>query len=200
MPLKGGARPQAQLKFDESYYTPIGAKELDKGDLRKEYSRLRAIANKRLKRLANSEWKDSQIFLENKGGFATLKEIGSDRALRHEFSQVARFVTSERSHIRGQERIRAKTVETLQDRGYDFVSKDNFREFADFMEYARTTNLGKLYDSEKVADLYDDLDKQDVSKDKLKEAYNKWRENQTQQSRVQNNNKRDSGEFRTAME
>lgn len=200
MPLKGGARPQAKLKFDESFYTPIGAKELDAKDLRKEYSRLRAIANKRLKRMSQSEWKDSQIFLENQAGFARISQLPSDRALRHEFSQLARFVTSERSQISGQNRIRKKTVETLKDRGYDFVTVKNFREFADFMEFARTANLGRLYDSEKVADLYDELDKKDVPKEELGKAYNEWRDKQTTQSRVQNNNKRDSSQFRKALE
>jgi predicted glycosyltransferase involved in capsule biosynthesis len=182
----------------------MGAKEIDekygKGALRKEYTRLRAIANKRIKRLAQSEWKDSQIFLENQAGFARLSQIHNDRTLRHELSQLARFVSSERSQISGQNRIRRKTVATLRDRGYDFVNVKNFREFADFMEFARTANLGKLYDSEKVADLYEELDKKDVPKEELGKAYKEWRASQTKQAKVQNKGKRDSKQFRKALE
>lgn len=200
MPFVGGARPKAELTFDRQFYTPIGAKELKAEDLRKEYSRLRSIADKRIKRMGKSEWNDSQIYLENREGFKTLKDIKTDAELRHEFSNLARFVTSERGTVSGQNKIRKETVKTLKDRGYDFVTVKNFRDFAEFMEYARTSNLGKLYDSDKVAEVYETEEKKGTDPEELRKAYDKWREEQKPQEKVQNNSKKDSKQYRKALE
>jgi len=200
MPFVGGARPKAQLKFDKEYYTPIGAKALKASDLRKEYSRLRSIAQKRIKRMGKSEWNDSQIYLENRDGFKTLKQVHTDREMRHEFAQLARFVSSERSSVSGQNKIRKKTVVQLEDHGYEFVTKDNFREFAQFMEYARTANMGRLYDSEKVAVLFETEEKKDRTQEQMQKAYNNWREEQKPLPKVQNKNKKDSNQYRKALE
>jgi len=209
MAYVGGKRPKAKLKFDKVYYTPIGAKELgrdpntgevDKSVIRKEYSRLRSIARKRIERLSKSEWNDSQIYLQNKDGFKTLKNIKSDRELRHEFSQLARFVTSDRGSASGQNKIRKNTVETLRDRGYDFVTVKNFREFGEFMEYARMATANRLYDSERVANVYESLERRGADPQTMKMAYNAWRKNQKKKAKVQNKQKRDSEQYRTALE
>jgi len=200
MPFVGGARPKAKLKYERQFYTPMGAKELDEKDLRKEYVRLRAIAQKRIGRLLDSEWKDSQIALENKRGFKTLGEIKSDSELRHELSDLARFVTSERGSVAGQNKIRKETVKSLQERGYDFVNVKNFRDFAEFMEYARTANMGKLYASEQVAELFETEEKKDSTPEEMQNSFNEWQEKQRLESKVQNKKKRGSKQFRKALE
>ena len=201
MPFVGGVRPKAKLKFDREYYTPVGAKELKASDLRKEYSRLRSIAQKRLKRMSSSEWNDSQIYMENRHGFKTLKEMESGgREMRSEFSELARFILSEKSSVSGQNRIRKKSIKTFGEHGYEFVKKDNFKDFGKFMEYARTANMGRLYDSEKIAELFETEDKKDSTPEQMQKAYDKWREEQKPLPKVQNKNKKDSNQYRKALE
>lgn len=200
MPYKGGARKKATLKYDRNLYTPQGARELSDKQLRKEYSRLRSIARKRLERFEGTEWTTSQIYRYNKEGFKPLKEVTSDRELRHLLSDVARFVTAERGSVSGLERERRKAVKTLQERGYTFVTKKNFRKFAEFMEYVRTANLGRMLDSKRVADFYETVERKEYSEDQMRDAFKSWSRKQRKLDKVQNRSKKDSAKFRKALE
>jgi hypothetical protein len=151
---KGGAREKAALTYEDEVYTPDGAKSLQDKDLRKEYSRLRSIARKRLERFEGTEWEDTQIFKVNEHKFKPLKDMDSDRELRHLFSDVARFVKAETSSVSGLERQRRLAMESLQEHGYDFVNTNNFNRFVHFMEYARTVNINRMYDSDRIAQFY----------------------------------------------
>lgn len=200
MPYKGGTRKKAALKYDRNLYTPQGARELSDKELRKEYSRLRSIARKRLERFEGTEWTTSQIYRYNKEGFKPLKEITSDRELRHLFSDVARFVTAERGSVSGLERERRKAVKTLQERGYTFVTKKNFRKFGEFMEYVRTANLGRMLDSKRVADFYETTERKGYSNEQMRDAFKSWSRKQRKLDKIQNKSKKDSKKFREALE
>jgi len=197
---KGGTRKKATLKYDRNLYTPTGAKELSDKELRKEYSRLRSIARKRLERFEGTEWTTSQIYKYNKEGFKPLKEITSDRELRHLFSDVARFVTAERGSVSGLERERRKAVKTLNERGYTFVTKENFRRFGEFMEYVRTSNLGRMLDSKRVADFYETTERKGYSNEQMRDAFKSWSRKQRKLDKIQNKKKKDSKKFREALE
>lgn len=203
MPYKGGTRKKATLKYDRNLYTPIGATELTDKELRKEYSRLRSIARKRLERFEGTEWTTSQIYRYNKEGFKPLKDIDTsrnNRELRHALSDVARFVTAERGSVSGLERERRKAVKTLQERGYTFITKKNFRKFGEFMEYARASSLGRLYDSKRIADFYEATERRNLSSEDLRNAFNSWKRKQRRLSKIQNKSKKDSAKFRKALE
>lgn len=200
MAYKGGARKKATLKYDRNLYTPTGAKELTDKELRREYSRLRSIARKRLERFEGTEWTTSQIYRYNKEGFKPLKDIKSERELRHLFSDVARFVTAERGSVSGLEKERRKAVKTLNERGYKFVNKKNFRKFAEFMEYVRTANLNRIFDSKRVADFYESTERENRSEEEMRTAFKSWSKNQRKQNKIQNKSKKDSSKYRRALE
>ena len=200
MAYKGGARSKATLKYDDNLYTPTGAKALTDKELRTEYSRLRSIARKRLERFEGTEWKTSQIYKYNKEGFKPLAEIKTDRELRMLLSDVARFVTAERGSVSGLEKERKQSVKTLNERGYTFVNKKNFRKFAEFMEYVRTANLNRIFDSKRVADFYEATEKRNFTNNEMRNAFKSWSRSQRKQNKIQNNNKKDSKNFRKALE
>lgn len=199
MAHKGGKRDKAKLKYNENLYTPDGAKTLTEKDLKKEYSRLRSIARKRLERFKNTEWNDTQIYKMNKDIYKPIKEIKSNRELRHLFSQVARFVTAETGSVTGLEQQRKKAVKTLNQRGYDFVNKENYREFADFMEYARIANLNRMYDSKRIADFYEATERRNMSKQELQKAFRSWRRKQKTLRKIQQQNPRTSSMYRRSV-
>lgn len=200
MPYKGGARKKATLKYDKNLYTPTGAKELTDKELRQEYSRLRSIARKRLERFEGTEWTTSQIYQYNKEGFKPLKEIKSDRELRYLLSDVARFITAERGSVSGLEKERRQAVKTLNERGYTFVNKKNFRKFAEFMEYVRTANLNRIFDSKRVADFYEATERDNRSEEEMRNAFKAWSKNQRKKNKIQNKSKKDSNKYRRALE
>lgn len=200
MAFKGGKRDKATLKYDSNLYTPTGAKALTDKELRTEYSRLRSIARKRLERFEGTEWTTSQIYKYNKEGFKPLAEIKSDRELRMLLSDVARFVTAERGSVSGLEKERKQAVKTLNERGYTFVNKKNFRKFAEFMEYVRTANLNRMFDSKRVADFYEATERKNYSEEEMRDAFKSWSRNQKKQNKIQNNDKKDSKKYRKALE
>ena len=200
MARKGGLRKKATLKYDKDLYTPVGVQALSETEIRKEYSRLRSIARKRLQRFEGTEWENTEIYRYNKDKFKPLKEIKSERELRFLLSDVARFVTAKRGSVSGLKQERKQTIETLQDRGFTFVTKDNFREFAEFMEYVRTANLNRIFDSKRVAEFYEQAEKKNYTNEEMRNAFKSWSRRQRKQNKIQNKSKKDSNKFRKALE
>lgn len=200
MAYVGGRREKASLMYEKEVYTPEGAKAISDRQLRKEYTRLRSIARKRLERFEGTEWTDTQVYKLNVGVYKPLKQINTNRELRHLFSQVARFVMSETGSVSGLEKQREHAVESLNDRGYDFVSKDNFRKFAEFMEYARVSNLNRMYDSKRIADFYAASEKKQLSNKELQDAFRSWQRNQKKEKKIQNKDPRNSSQYRSQFD
>jgi hypothetical protein len=196
MPYKGGKREKATLRYEKEVYTPEGAKTLTEKQLRNEYSRMRSIARKRLERFEGTEWTDTQAFKMNNRIYKPLKEIKSERELRHLFSDVAKFVTASTGSVSGLEKQRERAVKTLNDRGYDFVNKDNFRKFADFMEYTRIAKLNRIFDSKRVAQFYETQEKKQLSNKELYSAFKSWAKKQKKLKKIQNRNPRTSSQYR----
>lgn len=136
------------LTWQYDDYYPYKLEQMDESALRKEYSRLRKIANNRLARLQASEYKETDLAKEYAGGFAILEEVED---LPRELTKLARFVASERTSVTGLKRIEKQTIETLQEHGYTFVNTKNVRQFGAFMEEMRQAGLSKLYSSEFLA-------------------------------------------------
>jgi Tfp pilus assembly protein PilO len=200
MAYVGGRREKATLKYEKEVYTPEGAKTLSDHDLRKEYSRLRSIARKRLERFDGTEWTDTQVYQLNKGVYKPLSEIKSNTELRHLFSDVSRYVTASTSSVSGLEKQRRQGVKTLNERGYDFVTKENYRRFADFMEYARVANLNRMYDSKRVADYYAASEKKQLSNDEMRKAFRSWNRKEKKLTKIQNINPRTSSQYRKEID
>lgn len=193
----GGRREKATLKYAPEVYTPIGAKSLTEPELRKEYSRLRSIARKRIERFENTEWVDTQQYIQNKGKFVPLKQVKTEVELRHLLTDVARFITAETGSVSGLKKQKKKMIETLNERGYDFINKDNVRQFADFMEFTRMASLGRIYDSKERAEFFDYATGNGIKGDELKETYMKWQKSQDiRLKKIQNIDPRNSDLFR----
>ena len=109
---RGNAKARAALKYKPELYTPYALESWPDKELRKEYSRLRDIAQKRIKRLGKDPIAGtSDIYKEFAGGFPTLKNIGTDRrVLEQSMADIARFVRSESSTVGGaREAFKRKT-------------------------------------------------------------------------------------------
>ena len=136
------------LAWDYDVYYPYRLEQMDESALRKEYTRLRKIANKRLARLQASKYKDTDLAKEYAGGFEILANVAD---LPRELTIVARFVASERSSITGLKRIEKQSISTLNKHGYTFVNAGNVGQFGAFMEEMRQAGYSKLYSSEFLA-------------------------------------------------
>lgn len=167
------------IKFNlpESVYQPGGltiVKSVTEKEARREYQRLRKAALKRIARLAQSEYKSDYIVKHGKARFSPSSQIVSLSALSRMLSDVRRFLESPQSSITGRRETEARTIKTLRAHGYDFVTKDNIKQFGEFMDVARMQAGGKLLSSDRVADLYDAAERKEIPPEQLLKDFGYW--------------------------
>lgn len=128
--------------------------------IRAEYSRLRAIAVKRLERLSRSEFKSDMPYQRYKDRFLKLEEM-TKKGGKYDYGKIARsladvnqFLSLKSSTIKGAKQVRANILSGLREHGVDFVTEDNLKEFGDFMQLLRSKLLDRIYDSERAYKVY----------------------------------------------
>lgn len=143
-------------------------------EIRKEYSRLRDIAQKRLQTLARSE-PESFAYRKNVGQYPILSEIGTEGA-KELLPPLARFIGAKTGTVTGIREQRKAALETLHEHGYDFVNKSNIREFGRFMEAYRADKALHVVGSEVAAELFGAAKERHINIEAIKEQFAMWLE------------------------
>ena len=154
MPATGNATARATLRYDPEYYTPYMLHDWPLRDLRKEYTRLRDIAQKRIKRLrADPEGAQSKVLQIFPEGIPRISDMHGSRAqLESAMADLALFIRNPESAVSGvhkanRARAKAAGMDEEQDAG-TYMSID------EWMAYARAQGLDTLYDSEELRAYY----------------------------------------------
>lgn len=159
-----------KFTFPISAYQPQALQEgYSEKELRREYSRLRSVARKRLERFQGSEFEDSNVYRYNKGKYVPLSQVSNKGELVHLLSDVARFLTAEAGSVSGQRAIRDKAIATWHEKGYTWLNKSNYAAFARFLEFSREF-VGQPY-MEKAAELFRRADDQGVSVEQIRSNF-----------------------------
>lgn len=173
----------ARPTYDVGWYTPSEIKvKLEAGgslekEVRKEYTRLRDISQKRLKRLAAAGYTDTDVYKKNVSHYPKLKDIKTKSELAQRLSDLSRFVASTQSTVKGIKEREKKVLQTLKKSGYKYVNESNLSDFGEFMEYYRDAMYDMEYDSGDAADLYTVVEKNKLDPEKVKEDFDFWLEN-----------------------
>ena len=160
--------PSFQFWFDEKWYTVQGAETMarlgtkdDMSTMRSEYTRMRDVAQKRIKRLGK-QFPESKAYQTHEKGFAKLKDL-DPRDFPKAFAELAKFVRAKGSTVTGQKQIKEKTIKTWQDQGLNLNSK-NYDKTIKILEEMRKQKI--VYGSDKAVELADsmlDLDDQQTN-------------------------------------
>ena len=160
--------PSFQFWFEEKWYTAQGAETMarlgtkdDMSTMRAEYTRMRDVAQKRIKRLGK-QFPDSKVYQTHAKGFAKLKDL-DPRDFPKAFAELAKFVKAKGSTVTGQKQIKEKTIKTWQDQGLNLNSK-NYDKTIKILEEMRKQKI--VYGSDKAVELADsmlDLDDQQTN-------------------------------------
>lgn len=160
--------PSFRFWYDEKWYTVQGAETMvrvgtkdDMSTMRAEYTRMRDVAQKRIKRLGK-QFPESKAYQTHKQGFAKLKEL-DPRDFPKAFAELAKFVKAKGSTVTGQKQIKEKTIKTWQDQGLNLNSK-NYDKTIKILEEMRKQKI--VYGSDKAVELADsmlDLDDQQTN-------------------------------------
>lgn len=127
-------------------------------EVRAEYTRLRDIAQKRIKRMGKSEFSKSETYAQYGKGWKKLKDISTEN-LATALHEIQKFASSKKSTLKGQREAQRKTMETLQESGID-VNKKNYWSFWAVMHEMRSRKM--LYGSDKALELADALLERDM--------------------------------------
>lgn len=163
--------PSFKFWFDEKYYTVQGAETMvrmgtkdDLSTMRSEYTRMRDVAQKRIKRL-EKKFPESKAYQAHAKGFPKLKELDL-RDFAKAFSDLAKFVKAKGSTVTGQKQIQEKTINTInkaigaspneedeedEENASAKLNKKNYWRFIKILEEARRQKV--VYDSNKMVTL-----------------------------------------------
>lgn len=151
--------------------------------IKKEYTRLRAIAQKRLKRMeqaskkkcAKTDWTKTEAYKAYDGTVPKLRGM-SEAHLPYELAKLSRWVGSETSSIKKMKERQTKTLQTLRKHGYN-IAEEDFLDFTDYMEEWRERHLDEIYDSEQAAEVYWRSAKKNRDPKKVLDDFYEWQEN-----------------------
>nr|DAD57106.1 MAG TPA: hypothetical protein [Bacteriophage sp.] len=130
-------RPYRGFSWNISTYYPMALQEgHSEKELRKEYAKLRSVAQKSLKRLEQSRYEESEVYQKNKNAFPTTGSIKSKRDLARALTDVTRFLSAKSHSVSGLNEIRQEQVSTWQGQyGYTFVIFNNFDQWLQFLDW-----------------------------------------------------------------
>lgn len=173
------------LKWKEHQYYPLNSSKRSRSELSKEYNRLREVAKKRIERLGRSEFSKSQAYKQNINQYNKPASSYTNSQLSKKLYQLSRFISSEQGSVRGQQRIRKKSIERLHQAGYDFINKDNFDDFGQFMEDMRARAGGRLLDSDRVAEVFGVAQNLGVDNKSLERDFEFWQSNKKELEKLE---------------
>ena len=157
--MPSASKPSFQFWFSENWYTVQGAETMfrtgtksDIATMRAEYTRMRDVAQKRIKRL-EKQFPEAKAYSTHAKGFKKLKEI-DPRDFAKAFSELAKFVGAKGSTVSGQKEIKQKTIKTWQDQGLN-LNAQNYDKTIKILEEMRNQKL--VYGSDKVVELADQM-------------------------------------------
>lgn len=160
-------------------YFPYQIERLTNKQIRQEYSKLRSTANKRLQRL-------QEAGLGARGSFRFPKIAGrSNEQLEADLADVSRFLRDERTTVTGERKFVEGELDMLHEKGYEFINRENFYDFINFMEEKRQEVGGKLFDSGDAADVFNQGQRLNIPVNVLKKNFDYFAENLAAMEKVQ---------------
>lgn len=196
----------ATLTYDKMMYSPYALNNAGwtERELRKEYSRLRSIARKRLERFKGTEWEQSQSYQKNIGKYKAIADIHSTAELKKLLTDVAYFVDASTGSVSGLKQQRDRAIATFNERGYDFVNKSNFKDFLSYLEDMRSTKLASIYDSDQLSEVYEVARAKGFTTQEVLQDFDFWYKNRKKLDAMEiitdsNGNAASAAEYRMAL-
>ena len=150
------------------------SKRITERELRKAYTYFRDIARKRIQRLEEYGYtKGAQYQRMKATGLPVLKEISNRNQLAMYLQQVAFFVSTESSTVKGIKRIRKQKIDQFKEMGFEGINDKNLEDFLDFFETAKGKAVRGSGDPD-IAQAWNTGRKQKATPKQIKDDYDKY--------------------------
>ena len=190
MPATGNATARATLRYDPENYTPYMLHDWPLRDLRREYTRLRDIAQKRIKRLrADPEGAQSKVLQIFPEGIPRISDMRGSRAqLESAMADLALFIRNPESTVSGvhtANRARARMLGMDEEQ-----SARTYMSIDEWMAYLRMQGVLDLYGSDEARAYYYEagginLDIPDF--ERWRDEHEAWKESRMQENPAEPN-------------
>lgn len=168
--------PRYDPRVSLEYYTREAIRNADvwtDSAVRAEYSRLRDIAQKRLKRLAKSE-PGSYAYRANVGQYAPARGQTTEE-IRMQLPTLAKFIAAKTGSVSGIRAQRSKAVTTFQEHGYKFINQSNIKAFGEFMEsFKAKKGKARVYGSFDAVELWEFTQEYGIDPERVKKQFAQW--------------------------
>lgn len=206
---------------DLYHYEAFKYGNVSASDLRKEYTRLRAVANKRLARMEGTKYEKTQTYLKNKGKYTTIAQIEKEAMkqaknmpkevqqlyinshIAKKTADLYKMLTSRTGSITGMQQVERETVETLREHGFTFINRNNLKQFGEYMEFLRVLHRGRNFDSERAVDLFGTATKKGIDPQEIAHDYEYWKQHEEELAKtpkIKNAKKRTAEEYKKLLE
>ena len=150
------------------------SKRITERELRKAYTYFRDIARKRIQRLEEYGYTKGAQYQRMKAlGLPVLKEISNRNQLAMYLQQVAFFVSTESSTVKGIKRIRKQKIDQFKEMGFEGINDKNLEDFLDFFETAKGKAVRGSGDPD-IAQAWNTGRKQKATPKQIKDDYDKY--------------------------
>ena len=155
-------------------YTPSQIARMPEREVRKIYSEYRKIANKRAARLRGAGY---GMYESAQKKFAKTRDLDAQE-VRAAFAEVNMYLRDVRTKVRALRTYETGQLEQLHEHGYDFINKSNFKQFTDFMEWARARSGSndRIFKSDRVAELFEQKERLKISANALQKNFDYYLE------------------------
>lgn len=151
-------------------YNSYQTSRMTEAEIRKEYSKLRSVANKRLGRL---EAQDIGMKARTGYKFPTIEQIesSSKSTVASELADVSKWLYDKRSTVTGEKKFLREVKESFTEKGYGSLvdTVDDIYNVIEMLEDRREKHQDRLYSSSDLLDTLKETERLNLPYDKIKE-------------------------------
>ena len=161
-----------EFRYDVTAYQPQAIKNMviTEKEARAEYTRLRKVIQSRAKSFERAGLTDNETYRDIVN-MPRLSELKNRRELGKAMKDARRIIEQKKTTVRGYKEVRRKITNRLNEIGYDFITEKNVESFGRFMEWFRKTREETLYDSMRVAEVYNSAVGHNASIEEVKKKF-----------------------------
>lgn len=143
--------------------------------IRQKYSKL-ASQIRRKARILEQRMPEAVSVQRYRGEFPKLRDLGnvSESALRRGIKEAERLLQSNELSLRANKRSQATAIQTLNERGYNYINNQNFGYFMNFLDDARARGLASIYGYQYLLDTFNRAKKRGLSDDEIRGNIQYW--------------------------
>lgn len=167
---------EVRPRWEKDTYTYYNlAYKKAESEVRKEYGKLYLEASRRLQALSRSKSETAQRIVREYSDIVTASPQTKNQLIKSTIA-LERFISMKFSKVTNIYAAQRKTIESLQKRGYGFITKNNIEDFGKFMEYMRTAYNMRRGGSGSVMEFLTERGHIGSEPEKLAQAFEKWAE------------------------